>query len=104
MGLLHNDIHCSNVLIFETFIQKIKDFGKMTLTDVPITYDTENGSKKSGKYNKCYPHLAYKIRNVKGTIQSICTDTYFVGYLLKSIRQYEKTNLLFNVGRIKQPM
>ena len=46
MGLLHNDIHCSNVLINEKFIQKIKDFGKMTLTDVPITYDIENGSKK----------------------------------------------------------
>ena len=46
MGLLHNDIHCSNVLINEKFIQKIKDFGKMTLTDAPITYDIENVSKK----------------------------------------------------------
>ena len=86
MGLLHNDIHCSNVLINEKFIQKIKDFGKMTLTDAPITYDIENVSKKSEKYSKCHPHLAYKIRNVKRTAQSICTDTYFVDYLLKIIR------------------
>ena len=54
--------------------------------------------KKSEKYNKCHPHLAYKIRNVNGTTKSICTDTYFVDYLLKIIRQYEKTN--FNVGRM----
>ena len=86
MGLLHNDIHCSNVLINEKFIPKIIDFGKATLTDAPITYNIENGSNESEKY-KCHRHLAYEIRNVKGTKQSICTDTYSVGYLLKSIGQ-----------------
>ena len=47
MGLLHNDIHCSNVLINETFIPKIIDFGNATLIDAPITYNIENGSKES---------------------------------------------------------
>ena len=59
----------------------------------------ENGSKVSEKYNKCHRRLAYEIRNVKGTKQSICTNTYLVGCLLKSIGRYQKTDLLFNVGR-----
>ena len=99
MGLLHNDIHCSNVLITEKFIPKKIDFGKVTLIDAPIFYNLENGSKESEKYNKCHRHLAYEIRNVKGTKQSICTDTYSVDYLLKNIGQYEKIDWLFNVGR-----
>ena len=98
MGLLHIDIHCSNVLINEKFIPKIIDFGKVTLIGAPITYNIENGSKEREKY-KCHRHLAYEIRNVKGTKQSICTATYSVGYLLKSIGQYEKIDLIFNVGR-----
>ena len=90
MGLLHNDIHCSNVLINEKFTPKIIDFGKMTLIDATITYNIENGYKESEKCNKCHHHLAYEIRNVKGTKQSICTDTYSVGYFLKSIGHLKK--------------
>ena len=54
---------------------------------------------KRVKIQKCHRHLAYEIRNVKGTKQSICTDTYLVVYLLTSIGQYEKIDLLFSVGR-----
>ena len=46
MGLLHIDIHCSNVFINEKFIPKIIDFGKVTLIGAPITYNIENGSKE----------------------------------------------------------
>ena len=69
------------------------------MIDAPITYNIENGPKKNEKYNKCHLHLAYEIRNVKGTKQSICTDTYLVIYLLKSIGQYEKIDLILSVHR-----
>ena len=70
----------------------------MTLIDAPLSYNIGNGSKESDKYNKCHCHLAYEIRDVKGTKQLICTGTYLVAYLLKNIRQYEKIDMLFNVG------
>ena len=71
MGLLHNGIRSSNFLVNEKFIPNIIDFGKVTLISAPITYNVENGYKESKKYNKCHCHLAYEIRNVKGTKQSI---------------------------------
>lgn len=37
MGLLHNNIHCNNVLINENFIPKIIDFGKVTLINASIS-------------------------------------------------------------------
>ena len=42
---------------------------------------------KRVKIQKCHRHLAYEIRNVKGTKQSICTDSM------------KKIDLLFSVGR-----
>ena len=48
-----------------------------------------NGSKESDKHNKFHRHLVYEIRHIKGKKQSICNDTYLIGYLLKSIGQYE---------------
>ena len=95
MGLLHKEIHRSYDLTNEKFIPRITNFGKVTLIDAPITYNIENGSKESEKYKKCHGHLACAIRSVSGTKQSICTDTYSVGYLLRSIGQYEKIDLLF---------
>ena len=78
--------HCRNVLINQKFIPKIIDFEKVSLINASITFNIENGSKKSEKYNKCRHHLASEIRNVKGTKQSISSDTYLVVCLLKSTR------------------
>ena len=61
----------------------------MTLIDSPLSYNIGNGSKDSDKYNKFHCHLADKIRDIKGTKQSISTGTYLVGYLPKNIGQYE---------------
>ena len=44
---------------------------------------------KSDKYNRVHCHLAYEIRDIKETKQSICISTYLAGYLFKSIGQYE---------------
>ena len=85
-------------LINEKVFSKATHFGKVTLIDAPLSYNIGNGSKESDKYNKCHCHLAYEIRDVKGTKQLICTGTYLVAYLLKNIRQYEKIDMLFNVG------
>ena len=61
----------------------------MTLVDAPVTYYFENGSTESKKYNKFHRHLTYEIRYIKGTKQSICNETYSVGYLFKSIGQHK---------------
>ena len=71
--------------------------GRWPDINAPITYNIENGSKEREKYKKRHHHLAYEIGNVKGTKKSICTDTYLLVYLLKSIGQYEKIDLLFSV-------
>ena len=76
-------------MINEKFFPKVIHFGKVTLIDAPLSYNIGNGSKESDKYNKCHWHLAYEIRDIKETIQSVCTDTCLVGYLLKSIGQCE---------------
>ena len=55
----------------------------MTLIDAPVSYNTGNGSQESNKYNKFHRYLAYEIRDIKGTKQSICTDTYLVVICLK---------------------
>ena len=86
MGLLHNAIHCSNVWINEKFIPNIIDFGKVTLIDALINNNIENGLKENEKYSNCHRHLTFQIRNVKKTKQSICIDTYSIGYLLNIVR------------------
>ena len=64
------------------------------MIDAPLSYNSRNRSKESDKYNKFHHHLADKIRDIKGTKQSICTGTYLVGYLIKSIAQYVEYCLL----------
>ena len=76
-------------LINEKFFPKITHFGKVTVTDAPVSYNMGNRSKQSDKYNKFHHHLVYEIRDIRGTKQLICTNTYLVGYFLKSIGQYE---------------
>ena len=78
----------------EKFFPKVTHLGKVTLIDAPLSYNIRNGSKESGKYNQFHHHLADKIRDIKGTKQSIFTGTYLVGYLIKSIGQHVEYCLL----------
>ena len=79
----------SENLINEMLFPKVVHFGKVTLIDAPLSCNIGNGSKESDKHNKFHRHLVYEIRHIKGKKQSICNGTYLIGYLLKSIGQYE---------------
>ena len=72
-------------MINEKFFIKVTHFEKVTLTAAPLSYNIWNNSKENDKYNKFHHNLAYEIIDIRKTKQSICTDTYLVGYLLKSI-------------------
>ena len=43
-GIIHNDIHCKNILIRKRKYVKLIDFGKCTLTEDPVTYRVKSGS------------------------------------------------------------
>ena len=72
-------------MINEKFFLKVAHFEKVTLTAAPLSYNIWNNSKENDKYNKFHRNSAYEIIDIRGTEQSICTDTYLVGYLLESI-------------------
>ena len=84
----------------EKFFPKVTHLGKVTLIDAPLSYNIRNGSKESGKYNQFHHHLADKIRDIKGTKQSIFTGTYLVGYLIKSIGQHVEYCLFALIMRL----
>jgi len=100
--ILHNDIHGNNVLITEGKQVKLIDFGKCSLIQCPVTYNITVGSKEHEKYNKYHRHLAHELRNITGSTQTVLTDTYSVGYVLKNIGHYESNESLFNIGRKMQ--
>ena len=96
--LLHNDVKCDNVVIEPSSRRPVViDFGKATTIDCPRTYSLN--AEEQTKYNVHHRHLAHELRNVPGTKQSVMTDTYSVGYLIKSIGHNIDVKLLYNLGR-----
>ena len=53
------------------------------------------------KYNTSHRHLANELRYIPGTAQSVATDTYSVGFLIKRIGHYSipVNNILFELGK-----
>lgn len=85
--ILHNDLHASNILIDIAANRcVIIDFGKATPVDHPVIYDLTPSQRE--RYNKHHRHIAYEIRNERFTRQSVATDTYSVGFLIKRIGFY----------------
>eukprot|EP00112_Aurelia_sp_Birch-Aquarium-sp1_P025741 Seg873.16 transcript_id=Seg873.16/GoldUCD/mRNA.D3Y31 product="Mitogen-activated protein kinase kinase kinase 1" protein_id=Seg873.16/GoldUCD/D3Y31 len=96
--LLHNDIKSDNVILDPTTKRAvIIDFGKATTIEYPLTYCLNEEQRE--KYNKHHRHLAHELRNAAGTQQSVMTDTYSIGYLIKYIGYYTKHDELYNIGR-----
>ena len=82
--ILHNDLKADNFICAKDCV-KVIDFGKATIFSYPKTYNIVPGSELADKYNKYHRHLAYELRNIPGSKQSILTDTYSVGFMFKHL-------------------
>lgn len=96
LGLLHNDIKGNNVIIHQNSV-KIIDFGKVTLITNPEIYDLNESERKS--YNIKHRYLAHELRNTARSPQTILTDTYSVGYIIKYLGFEHKCDFLYRIGR-----
>jgi len=100
LSLLHNDIKENNILIkqgaFGQFTPKVFDFGKVTHQKAPLVYELEK--EQSERYNKLYRHLAPELRNGKGSRQSMLTDAYSVGRVLKQIARIHELKRLMIIA------
>jgi serine/threonine protein kinase len=85
LSILHNDIKGNNVIVYGEGLQLIKiiDFGKSTHFSRPEVYNLTDEQKE--KYNTHHQYLAYELRNLKMQKQSVLTDVYSVGYILKKL-------------------
>ena len=83
LGILHNDVKGNNLILHynPTLQLKIIDFGKATLVSNSEYYNLDEKEKK--KYNKNHRYLAHELRNIPHSKQTVLTDTYSVGYVLK---------------------
>ena len=97
--ILHNDIKADNVVVSDYRVVLI-DFGKVTAIKQPIVYNITPGSEENITYNKHHRHLAYELRNVPNTKQSIQTDTYSVGYMLKHCGALITYQPIIEIGRL----
>lgn len=96
--ILHNDIKADNIVVADT--AKVIDFGKATMTTNPRIYNIVPGSKDHRVYNSCHRHLAYELRNIPGTKQSIDTDIYSIGYLFKHSAATIQCGKIVALGRM----
>ena len=90
--ILHNDIKGDNIILSVSsseshYVPKLCDFGKATHKLQPRTYNLTE--KEIAKYNSKHRHLAYELRNVKGSRQSPMTDLYSLGYTFKSVAYFQ---------------
>lgn len=97
-GILHNDIKSDNVIVSNTV--KVIDFGKATLISNPVVYNVAEGSQESVTYNTRHRHLAHELRNIPGSKQSILTDTYSIGFLLKHAGETIRHQPVIQLGRL----
>ena len=98
-NLLHNDIKEDNILIKSlgsSFHPVICDFGKATHKLNPVIYNLDE--TKRVQYNSKYRHIAYELRNVKGSSQSEATDIYSLGRVFKYVGHRQGINCLLNIG------
>lgn len=82
--ILHNDIKSDNIVIYDN-VPKIIDFGKSNLVTSCLVYSIKPGTEEHDKYERFHRHLAYELRNIPGSTQSVMTDTYSIGYMFKHL-------------------
>ena len=96
--ILHNDLKADNVLVSST--TKIIDFGKATLVTEPVIYNIHPGSAENKLYNSQHRHLAYELRNVPGSKQSVYTDAYSLGHMFKHAAAKLNYNPIIELGKM----
>ena len=77
--VLHLDLHTSNVL-FSKDSSKIIDFGKATLSSIPVTFMLD--SDKRMEYNQKYKQNEFELRNEKNVQTKECSDMFSFGVLI----------------------
>uniref|UniRef100_A0A7M5XKW9 Protein kinase domain-containing protein n=2 Tax=Clytia hemisphaerica TaxID=252671 RepID=A0A7M5XKW9_9CNID len=82
--ILHNDLKADNFVFINTCV-KLIDFGKATHFSNPKTYNIQPGSDTAKKYNTYHRHIAYELRNIPGSKQSVQTDIFSLGHMLKHL-------------------
>ena len=98
--ILHNDLHSRNIVLRpKSMMPVVIDFGKATLATHPLTYNIKPGTKQWDQYNKFHQHLAYELRNMPGSPQTIYSDVFSLGSILKEIGHFENITDIFNIGR-----
>ena len=96
--ILHNDIKADNVVIANEV--KMIDFGKATMLSSPLIYNIVPGSNECNMYNTRHRHIAYELRNIPGTKQSVKTDIYSVGYMFKHAAARISYDPIIELGRL----
>ena len=84
--LSRNDLKSNNVLLNlrnNVWIPKLADMGRVTLKSNPETYKLSNTQREH--YNKIYPRLTSKGRNVYDSKASISSDICSLGYMFKHL-------------------
>lgn len=96
--ILHNDIKADNFIVGKDCV-KVIDFGKATLISNPKIYNIKPGSDVAKRYNTLHRHLAFELRNVPGSKQSVYTDIFSLGYMLKHMGGVLRSEELITLGR-----
>ena len=68
------------------------NFGKSSFVR-SIKYDTESQSKQYERFNTVRLCLAYELRNISGSYQSIALHVYSIDSIAKSLRGHQMTLL-----------
>ena len=97
-GILHNDLHLSNIVFKESMVPVIIDFGKCTLLSNPLTYNIANTPLKA-QYDKNHTHLAWELRNEMGSCQSEMSDIFSLGFVIFQIGRHEDILRIKAIGK-----
>ena len=98
-GIIHNDIHCNNILKRKRKYVKLIDFGKRTLAEDPVTDSLKPGSGKQKFYNNYHWHLAYELCHVPGLQVCFKTDIYSVGYVFGRVSNGWELEALTHISK-----
>ena len=90
--------HVTDVVVADTI--KVINFGKATMMTNPVIYSIAPGTTTHQMYNTRHRHLAYELQNVPGSKQSIATDTYSLGFMLKHAAATLRFSPLIQLGRM----